>query len=126
MLSASAASPKDDSPEGHLLESAFAGNLEGVKAALAQGADINSRDDKSGQTALMGSVLRGHVEVVRHFLDNGAGKSLNQQPNRRNPNLPSTHSLIPRPSLTLQTPLLPRRTALHRHTEQVFKGGPIS
>jgi ankyrin repeat protein len=75
ICSARAASPKDDSPEGHLLESAFAGNLEGVQAALAEGADINSRDDKSGQTAFMGSVLRGHVEVVRHLLDKDAPHS---------------------------------------------------
>jgi ankyrin repeat protein len=71
--SARAASPKDDSPDSHLLESAFSGNLEGVQAALAEGADINTRDDKSGQTALMGSVLRGHVEVVRYFLDKDSG-----------------------------------------------------
>jgi ankyrin repeat protein len=76
--SARAATPKDDSPDSHLLVSAFAGNLEGVKAALAEGADINTRDDRSGQTALMGSVLRGHAEVVRYFLakDSGADTSI--------------------------------------------------
>lgn len=69
-LKARAAGPNDDTPDSHLLVSAFGGNLEAVKAALTEGADINVRDDKSGQTPLMGSVLRGHTEVVRYFLDN--------------------------------------------------------
>jgi ankyrin repeat protein len=51
-----------------ILQSAFSNNREGVQSALAAGANPNVRDSSSGQTALMGAVLRGNVPVVELLL----------------------------------------------------------
>lgn len=55
-----------------LLKSAESGNLEGVKEALEQGADINAQDDWMKQSALHKASSHGHVEIVEYLLKNGA------------------------------------------------------
>ena len=55
--------------EKEYLQAAFRNDVEGVQQALAQGVDPNVRDDRSGQTALMGSVLRGNDKMVQFLLD---------------------------------------------------------
>eukprot|EP00555_Chaetoceros_dichaeta_P002787 CAMPEP_0198250620 /NCGR_PEP_ID=MMETSP1447-20131203/1729_1 /TAXON_ID=420782 /ORGANISM="Chaetoceros dichaeta, Strain CCMP1751" /LENGTH=195 /DNA_ID=CAMNT_0043935467 /DNA_START=25 /DNA_END=612 /DNA_ORIENTATION=+ len=40
-----------------------------VKKAIEKGANVNHQDEASGQTPLMGAVLRGKVNIVRHLLD---------------------------------------------------------
>lgn len=44
-------------------------DVDGVKNALAKGANVNHQDAASGQTPLMGAVLRGKDRIVRHLLD---------------------------------------------------------
>lgn len=44
-------------------------DVDGVKKAVAKGANVNHQDEVSGQTPLMGAVLRGKVGIVRHLLD---------------------------------------------------------
>lgn len=52
-----------------LLQAAFAGDAQGVKEAIQQhNANPNVQDPSSGQTPLMGAVLRGHEQVVRLLL----------------------------------------------------------
>lgn len=47
------------------------GNLSAVRALLAQGADVNARDD-TGMTVLMKAASHGRTEVVRLLFANGA------------------------------------------------------
>ncbi|KAL7575335.1 hypothetical protein ACA910_001853 [Epithemia clementina (nom. ined.)] len=56
-------------PDQDFLDAAFQNNIDGMKAALSQGANINVQDKASGQTALMGSVLRGNYDVVKYLLE---------------------------------------------------------
>lgn len=60
---------QDDTPDGHLLASH---TVEQAKAALAEGADINTRDDLNGQTPLMRSTLHGWSSMVAYLLEQGA------------------------------------------------------
>lgn len=46
------------------------GNLQEAKWLLAAGADINAF--VSGDTPIIASVWRGHLDVVQFLLDNGA------------------------------------------------------
>lgn len=63
---------------GTLIEEAQRGNLEGVRQALANGANINQRD--AGQdTALTWASYKGHAEVVRILLENGADPNIPNQ-----------------------------------------------
>ena len=58
-----------------LMKSLKAGNLEGIKAALEQGADPNSvLDDglKSNVTALMAACRQGNLEAVKILVERGA------------------------------------------------------
>ena len=55
--------PKAALPPDALHRAAKAGNLKGLEAALAAGADVNARDDK-GWTALMYVVDKGYVLLV--------------------------------------------------------------
>ena len=67
----------DDSLDNDLLESAFANDIEKVKAILAhENANINVRQQGSGQTPLMGSVLRGNTEMVQLLLQQGADTTI--------------------------------------------------
>ncbi|MHA1938574.1 MAG: ankyrin repeat domain-containing protein, partial [Candidatus Thorarchaeota archaeon] len=55
-----------------LLKAAEAGDLEGVKAALDQGADIGAIDEWMKQTALHKAASHGHVEIVEYLIEKGA------------------------------------------------------
>ena len=59
--------PKAALPPDVLHRAAKAGNLKGLEAALAAGADVNARDDK-GWTALMYVVDKGYVLLVEPLL----------------------------------------------------------
>ena len=59
--------PKAALPPDALHRAAKAGNLKGLEAALAAGADVNARDDK-GWTALMYVVDKGYVLLVEPML----------------------------------------------------------
>lgn len=67
--------PSASAPRGHqmsfLHKTAERGNLESVRTLLAEGADINARDDR-GRTPLHAAAREGHCEVARWLLDNGA------------------------------------------------------
>jgi ankyrin repeat protein len=47
------------------------GNEEMVRLLVESGADVNIREGKYG-TALRGASFRGHANVIRFLLDNGA------------------------------------------------------
>ena len=55
-----------------LYASAGAGDVEGIRAALANGAQVNSRGTAEGWTALMCAARNGHMEAVRCLLECGA------------------------------------------------------
>ena len=63
----SAPKTKAELPPEALHRAAKAGNLKGLEAALAAGADVNARDDK-GWTALMYVVDKGYVLLVEPLL----------------------------------------------------------
>ncbi len=63
----SSPTPKAALPPDALHRAAKAGNLKGLEAALAAGADVNARDDK-GWTALMYVVDKGYVLLVEPLL----------------------------------------------------------
>ena len=63
----SAPKPKAALPPDALHQAAKAGNVKGLKAALAAGTDVNARDDK-GWTALMYVVDKGYVLLVEPLL----------------------------------------------------------
>jgi uncharacterized protein len=54
-----------------LQEAAAAGDKESLDALISNGVDVNSRDADS-MTALHHAVLKGHVEVVKTLLEQGA------------------------------------------------------
>lgn len=55
-----------------LLACARSGSTASVKSLIAYGADVNVREEWSGQTALMGAVAHRHSEVARVLVENGA------------------------------------------------------
>jgi hypothetical protein len=54
--------------DGALLEAAYAGNLEGVTAALGQGAQINATDSR-GWTPLIYAAKLGHARTALYLLE---------------------------------------------------------
>lgn len=54
-----------------LMIAALEGRLEGVRIALAAGADINHRNSH-GETSLMGAIVKGQHEVAEFLISNGA------------------------------------------------------
>lgn len=52
-----------------LLRSAFDGDLDGVKAALAKGADVNAVDPATGLAALHIAVGTNDLELCRYLID---------------------------------------------------------
>ena len=51
----------------------YYGNLEGVKAQLAAGADVNARAPKAdNSTVLMLASYKGNIEIIHALLDKGA------------------------------------------------------
>src|SRR5687768_5841982 len=69
---------KAKSANGQLLAAADAGDHEGMKTALKEGADANSKgrvredNDLAGRSALMRCAARGDVEGVKMLLGGGA------------------------------------------------------
>ena len=59
------------SPDQQLLDAVKAGDMGLVKALLAEGADVQARDD-NGRTALHMAAYRGHSEVVDFLMAEGA------------------------------------------------------
>ncbi|MHA2142869.1 MAG: ankyrin repeat domain-containing protein [Candidatus Thorarchaeota archaeon] len=55
-----------------LLKAAEAGDLEAVKAAIEQGADISTTDEWMKQTALHKASSQGHIEIVEYLVEKGA------------------------------------------------------
>jgi ankyrin repeat protein len=75
--SKSAALPSTSS----LMLAAESGDLEGVRAALRAGAEVDARDDREksrGRTALMLAASGGHAEVVEALLSAGADPDLTE------------------------------------------------
>ena len=66
----------DDTPDGHLLAS---DSVERVKAALAEGANMNVQDEVNGQTALMRGTLHGWTSIVTYLLDQGADVNIGEK-----------------------------------------------
>jgi ankyrin repeat protein len=58
-------------PDGQLWQAAYDGDLEGVKAAVAQGAGVNAKG-KGGFSALLAASRNGHFEVVKFLVEHGA------------------------------------------------------
>jgi ankyrin repeat protein len=58
------------------MTAARAGKLGPVKALLARGATVDSRDTRHGQTALMWAAAEGHAEVAEELIKAGAGVRL--------------------------------------------------
>ena len=59
-------------PSVDIHEAAKAGNIEAVKQAIADGADVNARDDQFGGTPLHGAAGYGRTKVAELLLAEGA------------------------------------------------------
>jgi ankyrin repeat protein len=70
----------DGSPGQRLWQSAFDGDLEGVKTAVRQGAGVNVKG-KGGFSALLAACRNGHLPVVVYLVEHGA--DVNQRDNMR-------------------------------------------
>ncbi|MHA1908951.1 MAG: ankyrin repeat domain-containing protein, partial [Candidatus Thorarchaeota archaeon] len=55
-----------------LIQAAEAGDLEAVKQALEDGADINFQDEFFKDTALHKTSSAGHLEIVEYLIEHGA------------------------------------------------------
>lgn len=55
--------------ESSLMTAARTGNLAGVKALINRGANVDARDDRRGQTALMWAAAEGHARIVQALID---------------------------------------------------------
>ena len=71
---------KIDSP---LLVAARGGNKAAVASLIAQGAEVNARDDKLGMTPLHGAAFRGHKEIVELLIAHGAAVDAGDKGGRR-------------------------------------------
>jgi outer membrane protein assembly factor BamB len=63
--------PQQDVSTQSLFDAAQAGDLEGVKAAIEAGIDVNSKTRYSA-TALSFAAEKGHLEIVRYLIEQGA------------------------------------------------------
>jgi len=69
----------DDAADRNFLAACLSSDDEEVQSAFAdlkKGADINARDDRTGQTCLMASTLRGNLDMVTHMLVLGADATI--------------------------------------------------
>lgn len=57
------------------MDDALNGNTEGVKQAVAAGADVNATDTGEGFTALMHAAAEGQLEVVKILLQHNADRN---------------------------------------------------
>ena len=55
-----------------LFNAAKHGSLDSVDSAVAEGADVNSKDDMTGRTALMEAVMEGLSKCAERLLEWGA------------------------------------------------------
>lgn len=55
-----------------LFDAVVKGNIEQVKAALSEGADINYKDKREGNTPLIWAAHGGHIEIARLLIQKGA------------------------------------------------------
>lgn len=63
----------------HLIHAAAQGRLQEVKTALSRGANVDARDDDTGNSALMWACKHGHVDVANYLVQmraKAAAKSL--------------------------------------------------
>jgi len=63
---ANAALPGGETP---LMTAARTGNLAAVKALIHHGANVEAKDDRRGQTALIWAAAEGHADVVQALID---------------------------------------------------------
>ena len=71
---AEAAQPEPTTPKApdiSLLKAAIVGNIEAVKQHLANGTDVNAKDE-NGYTPLHPAALNGHKEIVELLINKGA------------------------------------------------------
>lgn len=66
------AGPQATAQVKDLIDAAHEGDLSRVRALLAAGADVNSKSEDRGATALTYASSAGHVEMVRALIDAGA------------------------------------------------------
>ena len=73
-LLAAKANPNAALPSGEtaLMTASRAGNLRGVQLLIARGADVNAKESKRGQTALMWALSENHVDVAKELVEHGA------------------------------------------------------
>jgi len=74
MLLQAGADPNTTLPGGEtvLMTAARVGTLASVKSLLARGAQVDSKDEKHAQTALMWAAAEGHAPVVQMLIEVGA------------------------------------------------------
>lgn len=65
------------SENDELLRAAETGDIEAVKEALNNGADINTQNNFLKESALHFAASKGHLELVEYLVDNGANLFLN-------------------------------------------------
>ena len=63
--------PTAKAPDISLLKAAIVGNIEAVKQHLANGTDVNAKDE-NGYTPLHPAALNGHKEIVELLINKGA------------------------------------------------------
>src|SRR5262249_13747197 len=74
LLLKAGADPSISLPGGEtpLMTAARTGSLASVKALLARGVVVDSKDDRRGQTAVMWAAAEGHADVVQTLIDAAA------------------------------------------------------
>ena len=74
-----AADARTDAANSDMHAAVGQGDLDRFKAAVAAGADINTRSTSGSQTAIMGATLRGHKSIVEECLELGADLTIAEQ-----------------------------------------------
>ncbi len=63
---------EDETPNTLMVDSARFGDLEELKASLVNGAEINWKESRFGNTALHMACANGHTDCIAVLLDAGA------------------------------------------------------